>query len=569
MAYMGTPVGSERESENPNWGPGTGSPGTGSPETGSPAAAEQEQGRRDEALQLHQRLKAAVRAERQAVREVALCLREMERTRGFQELGYAGLSEYGEQAFGFAWGKTGQLARLGRRLAKLPRLDRALATGVLGWTKARTVAQVATPETEEAWIAVAIAESSRELEQLAFHARPGDPPRDLREDVDPPRYVWARFRMEMDHYELLMRALTQVRHGFGDVDLSASQLLLELAERELARREEAESDTDSPEHAEHVFAGEPLQNGETGDRKRGDGGRTAPSPPPAPEGGRGGEGGGEGWAEAGGENAYRVNYRIIAHRCPACESVWAETRGGRFELTRESRERVECDCEEVAGDESAGKPGYVTRSIPPATRRAVLVRDGGHCQVPGCRHHRYLDLHHILPRSRGGGHAPTNLVTVCSTHHELLHRDVVQVTQEADGSLTWDRGGGEPLGIVLALDSDRSEIGHDYLSEFDGPAGTWCLIETPQEPEHAEHVFGKGDGPASTGCLDGEAKPKLSGEEVAAAARERDAKSEHVFGAGVRRGPTRFPRGQASFLIGDEERIATWDLYRPLPTRVG
>ena len=232
---------------------------------------------------------------------------------------------------------------------------------------------------------------------------------------------------------------------------------------------------------------------------------------------------------SGGENAFRVNYRIIAHRCPCCEKTWAETRGGRFELTRASRERVECDCEEVAGDESAGTPGHVTRSIPPATRRAVLVRDGGHCQVPGCRRHRYLDLHHILPRSKGGGHAAANLVTVCSTHHELLHRDVVRVTCGEDGKLNWERGGGEPLGIILALDGDRAEIDHGYLSEFDGPPGSWCLIDHPRAEPEDEHVFRTHDGPQ----------------------------------------PSRFPRGRTSFIIGDEERMARRDEYLPLPAGSG
>jgi len=227
---------------------------------------------------------------------------------------------------------------------------------------------------------------------------------------------------------------------------------------------------------------------------------------------------------SGGENAYRINYRVIAHRCPDCERRWAETRGGRFELPRAVADRLACDCEEVAGDASAGTPGHITRSIPPATRRSVLVRDRGHCQVPGCRHHRYLDLHHIQPRSRGGGHAPSNLVTVCSTHHELLHRDVIQVLRNADGSLSWERGEGEPLGLILALDGDRAEIDHGYLSEFNGPPGTWCLIDDPRTDEH---VFADPDA------------------------------------------PTRFPRGRTSFVIGDEFRMARRDEYLPLPVGTG
>ena len=579
MAYMGTLSGNEDDAANPPI-PGTpenrGEPTTPDPDT------------RQRALQLHRQLTAAVLAERQAIREVALCLAEMDRTRGFRELGYAGLAEYGERAFGFGSGKARQLARLGRKLPELPALDRALATGVIGWTKARTVAQVATPETEDQWLAVALAQSSRELEDLAWRAHEGLPPGDPREEVEPPRYIHARFLMEMDHFELLMKALTRIQHLLGDLDVSASQLLLELAERELSRLErEGEPASDSV--VRHIGSNSDLESGVA----RRDSVAVAPaaaapnSPSPAEHVFQS--------ESSGGENAYRVNYRIIAHRCPGCARTWAETRGGRFELTAESRERVECDCEIVAGDDSAGTPGHLTRSIPPATRRAVLIRDGGHCQVPGCRNHRYLDLHHLLPRARGGDHTPTNLVTVCSTHHELLHRDIVRVSRQPDGSLTWNRGLGEPLGITLALDNERAEIGHDYLSEFDGPPGSWCLIGGHEEAGETEHVFasdGEGDVWTTSGAREDAAHVfaadaegdvwTTSGagedaEHVFAADAEGDVwntsgtreETEHVFAAGQSRGPTRFPRGRTSFIIGDAYQMATRDLYRPLPPGLG
>ena len=45
------------------------------------------------------------------------------------------------------------------------------------------------------------------------------------------------------------------------------------------------------------------------------------------------------------------------------------------------------------------------------------------------------DLHHVLPRSRGGADSPFNLVSVCRFHHELLHgskiRGIELSTEEA------------------------------------------------------------------------------------------------------------------------------------------
>jgi hypothetical protein len=59
-----------------------------------------------------------------------------------------------------------------------------------------------------------------------------------------------------------------------------------------------------------------------------------------------------------------------------------------------------------------------TRAIPPATRRFVLHRDGG-CVVDGCSSRYRLQVHHVRQRSRGGGHEPENLVTLCWYHHQV------------------------------------------------------------------------------------------------------------------------------------------------------
>ena len=61
------------------------------------------------------------------------------------------------------------------------------------------------------------------------------------------------------------------------------------------------------------------------------------------------------------------------------------------------------------------------QSIPPALRRAVLQRDRHRCQVPGCTHTTYVDVHHIRRRADGGLNVIENLVTLCSVHHRATH----------------------------------------------------------------------------------------------------------------------------------------------------
>ena len=60
--------------------------------------------------------------------------------------------------------------------------------------------------------------------------------------------------------------------------------------------------------------------------------------------------------------------------------------------------------------------------IPPALRRAVLARDNG-CTIDACTSVYRLEIHHIIPRSKGGDHSPHNLTTLCWWHHHIaIHR---------------------------------------------------------------------------------------------------------------------------------------------------
>ena len=76
---------------------------------------------------------------------------------------------------------------------------------------------------------------------------------------------------------------------------------------------------------------------------------------------------------------------------------------------------------EILMSADSGAPlavGPTTQVIPPKIRRLVLARDGG-CVIDGCGSTYRLEVHHIVPRSRGGMHDPANLVTLCWYHHHI------------------------------------------------------------------------------------------------------------------------------------------------------
>ena len=112
---------------------------------------------------------------------------------------------------------------------------------------------------------------------------------------------------------------------------------------------------------------------------------------------------------------------------------------GRSELedgTRVSAEtsrRLSCDASVVRvtydRDGSVLDVGRRTRTIPPALRRALDVRDRG-CRFPGCGV-RFTDGHHVIHWADGGPTSLSNTVLLCEFHHRLLHEGGYRVEMAA------------------------------------------------------------------------------------------------------------------------------------------
>ncbi|HUY52198.1 MAG TPA: HNH endonuclease signature motif containing protein [Streptosporangiaceae bacterium] len=81
--------------------------------------------------------------------------------------------------------------------------------------------------------------------------------------------------------------------------------------------------------------------------------------------------------------------------------------------------------------------GRATERVPAHLRRAVALRDL-HCRFPGCRARpAACQVHHVIPRSRGGPTRLGSLILLCSFHHLIaIHRWGWQVALHADGSVT-------------------------------------------------------------------------------------------------------------------------------------
>ncbi len=92
--------------------------------------------------------------------------------------------------------------------------------------------------------------------------------------------------------------------------------------------------------------------------------------------------------------------------------------------------------------------GRRSRSVPAAMRRALDVRDEGHCQFPGCESRRWVDAHHIVHWARGGETKIDNLVLLCGRHHRLVHEGGFGVARKGDGDLVFRRPDGRVVHTV-------------------------------------------------------------------------------------------------------------------------
>ncbi len=121
---------------------------------------------------------------------------------------------------------------------------------------------------------------------------------------------------------------------------------------------------------------------------------------------------------------------------------------GGAPLSAETARRLTCDCTEVVEHTDAGDAlhsSQARRSIPRSTRRALLRRDQGRCQFPGCETKRWVDAHHIIHRAQGGSNDLRNLVTLCRRHHHTVHEGGFHCSRTATGTLAFARPDGTPL----------------------------------------------------------------------------------------------------------------------------
>ena len=115
-------------------------------------------------------------------------------------------------------------------------------------------------------------------------------------------------------------------------------------------------------------------------------------------------------------------------------------------VSAETSRRLCCDAAMVRvrhdGEGELLSVGRKSRTISPALRRALELRDGG-CRFPGCGC-RFTDAHHVMHWADGGETSLANCLLLCHFHHRLVHEGRWQIRWWGKGRPVFvDPWGGE------------------------------------------------------------------------------------------------------------------------------
>ncbi len=121
-------------------------------------------------------------------------------------------------------------------------------------------------------------------------------------------------------------------------------------------------------------------------------------------------------------------YNIYIHHCPECgKNSMTGKHGDRIEVDESLFEKALCDGA-LHTAYKRGASDRKKRSVSPALRKKIFMRDGGVCRVPGCGKTSSLEVHHVKPLSAGGGNDPANLILCCSFCHSNIHEGRLRVS---------------------------------------------------------------------------------------------------------------------------------------------
>jgi hypothetical protein len=355
-----------------------------------------------------------------ATHQLLTCIRKFDESGEWHTQGAQSCAHWLSWRIGLDLGTAREQVRVARALGRLPALDAALSRAQLSYSKVRAITRVATPETEQRLVEYAGHTTGAQLERICRRFRrarheidgvlvtPDQRGVNLRPLSD--GLVRVEVTLHPDEAALVMKAIEKARDHLGasaETRPSSRDISAETPSHPRASGSPLPSRADAAVHlAEQFLAASPST-------LRGD-----------------------------------TNYQVFVHMDQSALAPDNQRDAFLEDGTRISAEtfrRITCDAALVGvamgPDGTPLNVGRRTRTIPPAIRRALLLRDAG-CRFPGCTNHRFVHAHHIHHWLHGGATSLANLITLCAFHHHLLHEGGLRIERDAADNVWFcDRDG--------------------------------------------------------------------------------------------------------------------------------
>ena len=306
--------------------------------------------------------------------------------------------------------------RVAHALAKLPKINEAMANGKLSYSKVRAMTRIADETNEEYLMMIAEHGTAHHVEKLVAKFRTAKRLQDA--EIANEQYNNREVTHYYDHDGcLVIKARLPAEQGA--LIIKALEMAMDTTPVGAAHGRE---NPDSPNEPTPIAARRADALAEVAETYMNNN-------------------------ESSGSTADR--YQVVVH---VANVGAAQGRDPHIEngphVTAETSRRIACDSSIVPiKEDENGEPlsiGRRSRTIPPPMRRALRARDQG-CRFPGCTNTRFVDGHHIKHWADGGETSLDNLVMLCRHHHHLVHEGGFGCEKSADGNIRFGDKREQPL----------------------------------------------------------------------------------------------------------------------------
>ncbi len=331
---------------------------------------------------------------------VLVRLGEFERRQGFRDEGATSLECWTAERFGVSTPSARAYAQVGEKAWDLPHLVGSLCAGEISFDKVRALADVASPETDEALCERAKGCSVRELADVARSEAGLAPTRGSSSgSAHDGRFVRFNDALRTLSAQLPPESYAETKAA---IDAQMGQIPSEGATPLDQRRCDA-------------FLGI-IRSSLPGS------GASSPAAAASP-------------------------YVVVAHvplGALAQDAGEPSTLAGELEhhglIDAETVRRIACDATvAVAVDDDVGHTMYEGRAqrFPSDAQRREIMRRDRHCRFPGCTNVTFTNVHHVVAWKPGGRTDLDNLALLCLFHHGTVHKKGWTMSGDANAELTF------------------------------------------------------------------------------------------------------------------------------------